>query len=97
MDNARAIESLERALLLRPDNGAANIDYAQALYNEGQLFPALEINESLINRDDIPSQLMEGLVARQARWRAATSDHSVRLDLVGGMTIISTARLTPVK
>jgi hypothetical protein len=84
LDNARAIESLERALLLRPDNGAASIDYAQALYNEGQLFPALEINESLINRDDTPSQLVDGLVARQARWRAAKSDHSVRLDLVGG-------------
>lgn len=84
LDNARAIESLERALLLRPDNGGARIDYAQALYNEGQLFPALEINESLINQDDIPSQLVEGLVARQARWRAETSDHSVRLDLVGG-------------
>lgn len=84
LDNARAIESLERALLLRPDNGGAGVDYAQALYNEGQLFPALEINESLINRADIPSQLVEGLVARQARWRAETSDHSVRLDLVGG-------------
>jgi len=84
LDNARAIESLERALLLRPDNGGARIDYAQALYNEGQLFAAIEINESIIKRDDLPPDLSEGLVSRQKRWRAEASDHSVRLDLVGG-------------
>ena len=34
-----ASESLERALLLDPTNGAAQIDYAEALYAAGQLFP----------------------------------------------------------
>ena len=34
-----ASESLERALLLDPNNGAAQIDFASALFTSGQLFP----------------------------------------------------------
>ena len=40
-----ASESLERALLLDPNNGAAQIDFASALFASGQLFPALQLNE----------------------------------------------------
>jgi tetratricopeptide (TPR) repeat protein len=47
-DLAGALESLERALLLNPGNGAAAIDYAQALFEVGQLFTALEMNQRLI-------------------------------------------------
>jgi len=36
-----ASESLERALLLDPSNGAAQIDFASALFASGQLFPGL--------------------------------------------------------
>ena len=41
---AEAAESLERALLLEPDNGAAQVDYAQVLYLQGDLFSALAMN-----------------------------------------------------
>ena len=41
-------ESLVRALLLDTTNVAAQIDYAEALYAAGQLFPALQLNETLL-------------------------------------------------
>src|SRR5690606_36143520 len=50
---ADSLESLERALLIDPMHGAALTDYAQALFVAGQLFPALEINRSLLQRSDL--------------------------------------------
>ncbi|MBL4821475.1 MAG: tetratricopeptide repeat protein, partial [Gammaproteobacteria bacterium] len=50
---AESLETLERALLQDPDNGAAQIDYAQALFVQGDLFAALELNRQLLRRDDL--------------------------------------------
>ena len=77
-------ESLERALLLDPTNGAAQIDYAEALYAAGQLFPAIQLNETLLARDDIPAYLRERLTERQAAWRGNTKQHLLQLDLLAG-------------
>ena len=79
-----AFESLERALLLEPENGAAQMDYAQALYLQGQLFSALEINDALLRREDLPSNLQAILLQRQQSWQALTFDTSVQLDLLAG-------------
>ena len=79
-----ASESLERALLLDPTNGAAQIDYAEALYAAGQLFPALQLNETLLSRDDIPADLREKLTQRQTLWRSNTKQHFLQLDLLAG-------------
>ena len=79
-----ASESLERALLLDPTNGAAQIDYAEALYAAGQLFPALQLNETLLSRDDIPAELREKLTQRQTLWRSNTKQHFLQLDLLAG-------------
>ena len=81
---ADALESLERALLLDPDNGAAQIDFAQALYLEGELFSALELNARLLQRDDLPANLQPALQQRQTDWQAQTRQHSVQLDLLAG-------------
>ena len=59
-----ASESLERALLLDPNNGAAQIDFASALFASGQLFPALQLNDGLLARTDLPEKLRETLVSR---------------------------------
>ena len=79
-----AIESLERALLLDPDNGAAMVDYAQALLEDGQLFAAIEANRLVLARDDAPDELATQLQARQRDWRSLTRQTSYQIDLVGG-------------
>lgn len=81
---AESLESLERALLLDPDNGAAQIDYAQALFQQGQLFMAMEVNERLIERSDLPAALLPALQERQKSWRSLTRQKSFQLDALGG-------------
>ena len=85
---SRAIESLERALLLNPENGAALIDYAQALQEDGQLFAALEINTILQERNDVPENLRSQLAERQDLGKDSLAVLDGRLTLVEGMTII---------
>lgn len=82
---AEASESLERALLLDPDNGSAQIDYSQALYESGQLFSALELNRQLLAREDLPSNNLQSLLlSRQERWTAQTKQLDFQLDLLAG-------------
>jgi len=81
---AESLETLERALLLEPANGAAQIDYAQALFLQGQLFAALELNSQLLLRDDLPSSLQPLLQQRQQSWEALTRQSSLQLDLLAG-------------
>lgn len=80
----QSLESLERALLIDPNNGAAQIDYGQAMYQKGQLFMALEINERLLARGDLPENLKPALRARQQTWKALTRQQSFQLDALGG-------------
>jgi len=83
-DVAESMESLERALLLDPLNGAAQIDYAQALYLQGDLFAALELNERLLARDDLPANLRSLIQNWQQSWRAETRQRLVQLDVMAG-------------
>ncbi|MBC52826.1 MAG: hypothetical protein CMQ34_03220 [Gammaproteobacteria bacterium] len=80
----RALESLERALLLSPDNGGAQMDYAQALYLQGQLFSALDLNRQLLARDDLPAGLQTVLQDRQQTWRGMTRQTSLQADVLVG-------------
>ena len=79
-----ALESLERALLLNPDNGAAQIDFAEALFLQGQIFPALELNTQLLQRADLPANLQPLLADRQQEWRSLTRQHVLDVDLLAG-------------
>ncbi len=79
-----AIESLERALLTDPDYGAAQIDYAQALFLQGQLFPALDMNRQVLARPDLPEALQIMLGRRQAEWQSMTRRLGGELDLLAG-------------
>jgi len=79
-----AMESLERSLLLDPDNGAALIDYSEALLQDGQLFAAIEVNQLLLERADAPPGLEQQLKNRQREWRALTRQTDWQIDLLGG-------------
>jgi len=81
---SEAMESLERALLLDPSNGAALIDYSEALLSDGQLFAALEANALLQAREDLPDTLKPQIEQRQREWSALTRQTSWQLDLLGG-------------
>lgn len=82
--NAQAIESLERSLLLEPEGLAAKVDYGQALYNAGQLFPALEINDGLLGEEEPPLGLLQELEKRGELWRSDTRQNTFFLDFAGG-------------
>jgi len=79
-----ALEALERAILLDPDNGAALIDYGEALFQDGQLFASLEISSMLENRDDVPESLRDQLVERRRRWQSLTRQTRWQVELGGG-------------
>ncbi len=79
-----AVEALERSLLLDPDNGAAQIDYAEALFRQGQLFSAIELNEQVLGRTDLPANLRPALRQRLEEWRGVTRDTSFRGDFLLG-------------
>lgn len=81
---APALESLERALLLDPENGAAQIDYAETLYRTGQLFAAIEINKRLLQRDDLLDTLKPALWARDKFWAQQTANHQFMMEATGG-------------
>ena len=83
-DLMRALESLELALLLDPENGAALIDYAEVLFRQGQVLAALEINQQLLSRDDLPGGLEGPLRDRQRRWRRLTNQTSFEASILGG-------------
>lgn len=83
-DVGQAIESLERALLLDADNGAALVDYSEALFVDGQLFSALEAGKLLTSRDDVPEELRRQILVRQQRWQKMTRQTSLQLSFNGG-------------
>lgn len=87
LNNGRAgeaLEALERAMLLEPDNGGAQIDYAEALFQLGQLFPALEMNARILARQDLPANLRPALEERQRTWRGLTRELSFQTDFLAG-------------
>ena len=71
-----ALENLERALLLNPDNGSALVDYAEVLFQQGQVSSAVEINAQLLSREDLPADLVQAIADRQRRWRSLLSETS---------------------
>ena len=83
-DLLRALESLERALLLDPNNGSAAVDFAEVLYRQGQVNNAIEVNAQLLSRDDLPEDLREAISSRQRRWRRDRTQGSLSFGTVVG-------------
>ena len=83
-DLAESLELLERALLLDANNGAALIDYAQALYLRGQLFSALDLNGQLLAKEEVPANIRNLVQTRERQWRAQTRQHGFGADVLAG-------------
>lgn len=83
-DLLRALESLERSLLLDPQNGSAAVDFAEVLYRQGQSLNAIEINSELLAREDLPEGLREALILRQRLWQRSTTRKSLSLGISAG-------------
>ncbi len=81
---AEALETLERSLLLDASNGAAQIDYAQALYLRGQLFSALDLNDQILLRKDLPPDIEILLLERRQQWRSQTRQKGFHADVLAG-------------
>ena len=62
-----ALDTLERALLLNPSHGAAQMDYAQALFYNGDPFAAQSLNESLLSNRDLPPVIRQQIQANQKK------------------------------
>lgn len=80
----QAVDALERALLLAPENGGAMLDYATALYRSGELLTALRVNRQLLSRQDLPEHLRPLLERRQTYWDGLQTRWSGRVTFLGG-------------
>ncbi len=83
-DLFRAAENLERSLLLDPQNGSSAFDYAEVLFRRGQVISALEINDQLSERDDLPDGMGQLIAVRSRQWRAYTVDYAGGVGLAYG-------------
>lgn len=63
-----ALLNLERAVMLDPYYGDAQVDYAEALYRTGDVELALAVNSRLIETASVPAPLQQQLIARQSLW-----------------------------
>ncbi len=79
-----ALENLERSLLLDPNNGSAAMDYAEILYRQGQVTSALEMNELLAARDDLPEGLYQVIRQRARRWSRSAVSLSAGFGIAAG-------------
>lgn len=80
----KSVEMLERALLLDPDNGAALIDYSEALYISGKLHAAIRLNSRLLARHDLPQPVRTVLEHRAESWKKLREQWSRRASLLVG-------------
>jgi tetratricopeptide (TPR) repeat protein len=80
----QAVDALERALLLSPENGGVLLDYATALFRSGELLTALRLNRQLLSRKDLPEHLRPLLEERQTYWNGLKRRWSGRFTFLGG-------------
>lgn len=77
-----ALDTLERALLLNPQHGAAQIDYAQALYHNGDPFAAQALNQQLLKQPQLPQQIRQQIQNNQKQLYSLlnTTHHQLSLN-----------------
>ncbi|OPX56592.1 tetratricopeptide repeat protein [Oceanospirillum multiglobuliferum] len=87
-----AQDSLERALMLNPQQGLALVDYAEVLYLLRQPFAAYDLNQQLLLQTDLPEAVRTHLQMRQAQWSQIFERTDYRISLsLGHDTNLNTA------
>lgn len=79
-----ALDTLERALLLNPQHGAAQMDYAQVLYYSGDPFAAQSLNQNLLNNRHLPPVIRQQIQANQNALNKRLNTFTHQLSLNGG-------------
>lgn len=72
LDQSRPQEAaiaLEKALLLAPELGGAQLDYARALAELGEIAPARHLASEIAARPDLPPGLQPWLIDQLGQWR----------------------------
>lgn len=87
LDLARPQEAaiaLEKALLLEPELGGAQLDYAQALAELGEVASARHLASEVAARPDVPVGLQSWLLDQLGAWRGEGWRVAWSLDLMAG-------------
>lgn len=79
-----AQDTLERTLMVQPDNGDALVNYAQVLDLLGQPFAAYDLNRQLLKRTDLPDDVARFLKARDKLWASRFTRTDYRLSAAIG-------------
>ncbi|MEN9426261.1 MAG: hypothetical protein RLZZ220_610 [Pseudomonadota bacterium] len=76
--------ALEKALLLAPELGGAQLDYAQALAELGQIAAARHLASDIASRPDLPPGLQTWLQSQIGDWQGSGWRTAWSLDLLSG-------------
>lgn len=79
-----ALDTLERALLLNPLHGAAQMDYAQALHYNGDPFAAQSLNRQLLSNPNLPPLIRQQISLNQKRLNQLLNTFTHQLTLNTG-------------
>jgi len=79
-----ALDTLERALLLNPNHGAAQLDYTQALLHTGDPYAAQALNKQLQKQADLPPLVRQQVKLNQKQLNQLLNSFSHQLSLSTG-------------
>lgn len=79
-----ALDTLERALLLNPNHGAAQMDYAQALFYNGDPFAAQSLNQHLLSNQNLPPLIRQQIQINQQQLATLLNTFSHQLNISSG-------------
>lgn len=80
-----AAVALEKALMLAPELGGAQLDYAQALAELGEIESARHLADVVATRADLPPGLQTWLIDQAAQWRDDRWRFGWSLDVLAGV------------
>lgn len=80
----QALDTLERALLLNPNHGAAQLDYTQALLHTGDPYAAQALNKQLQKQANLPPLVRQQVKLNQKQLNKLLNSFNHQLSLSTG-------------